>query len=237
MSRTEPVACAVCGKSHDRAVLRPISSLSAGLTAEVQRETPGLAGDALICRADVARFRRLYLERLLEAERGQISRLDRDVLASLEAEVPISADPERDDAGPRSFGQRAADAVAAFGGSWHFILIFLAVLMVWMAVNSIALYRPYDPYPCILLNLVLSCIAALQAPIIMMSQRRQEAKDRIRAENDYRVNLKAELEIRALHDKIDHQMARQWERLAAIQQMQIELMEEAAQTAPGGRPG
>jgi len=213
--------------------LRPVASLSAGLTAELQREAPGLGADALICRADIARLRRLYLERLLEAERGQISRLDRDVLASLEAEATISADPDRSNAEARSFGQRAADAVAGFGGSWHFILIFLAVLVAWMMVNSIALLRPYDPFPFILLNLVLSCIAALQAPVIMMSQRRQEAKDRIRAENDFRVNLKAEREIRALHHKIDHQMARQWERLAAIQQMQIELMEDAARGAEG----
>lgn len=206
------------------------------MSAELHRDHPDAGQDALICRTDVARLRRLYMERLLEAERGQISRLDRDVLASLEADVPISADPDQGLAGPRSFGQRAADAVAAFGGSWHFILIFLGVLAVWMVVNALVLLRPYDPYPFILLNLVLSCIAALQAPIIMMSQRRQEAKDRIRAENDYRVNLKAELEIRALHDKIDHQMARQWERLAAIQQMQIELLEDAAQTSPAPPP-
>ena len=116
-----------------------------------------------------------------------------------------------------------------FGGSWTFILSFLVVLIVWMVVNVMVLSaKPFDPYPFILLNLVLSCIAALQAPVIMMSQRRQETKDRLRAENDYRVNLKSELEIRQLHEKIDHQLAHQWKKLAELQQIQIELLEENA---------
>ena len=105
---------------------------------------------------------------------------------------------------------------------------FCAVLVGWMAANTVAIARAFDPYPFILLNLVLSCVAALQAPIIMMSQRRQEAKDRLRAENDYKVNLKAELEIRHLHEKLDHLLARQWERLAEIQRIQIEMLEEMA---------
>ncbi len=95
-----------------------------------------------------------------------------------------------------------------------------------MALNSLAAAETFDPYPFILLNLVLSCIAALQAPIIMMSQRRQEAKDRARAENDYRVNLKAELEIRALHEKVDHIITRQWQRLAEIQALQLDLLRD-----------
>jgi len=101
------------------------------------------------------------------------------------------------------------------------------VLVAWVAINIVGLMsRPFDPYPFILLNLVLSCLAALQAPIIMMSQGRKEAKDRRRAESDYQVNLKAELEIRQLHEKVDHQLARQWDRLAEMQQIQIEILEE-----------
>jgi len=120
-----------------------------------------------------------------------------------------------------------ADHVAAFGGSWTFILSFCGLLVIWMLLNVTGvLFKIFDPYPFILLNLVLSCLAALQAPIIMMSQRRQESKDRLRGENDYRVNLKAELEIRQLHEKIDHHLAHQWERLAEMQQIQIEMLEE-----------
>jgi uncharacterized membrane protein len=119
--------------------------------------------------------------------------------------------------------------VADFGGSWNFIGLFALVLVVWMAFNVwVASRAVFDPYPFILLNLVLSCVAALQAPIIMMSQKRQEAKDRLRAENDYRVNLKAELEIRNLHEKVDHLITRQWERLAEIQQIQLEIMQDLA---------
>lgn len=126
-----------------------------------------------------------------------------------------------------SFGARLADGIASFGGSWAFIIVFGVFIMLWITVNVLALlWKPPDPYPFILLNLILSCLAALQAPVIMMSQNRQEAKDRLRSEHDYRVNLKAELEIRQLHEKIDHLLLHQWERLAEIQQVQIELLNE-----------
>ncbi|QCP85367.1 DUF1003 domain-containing protein [Cereibacter sphaeroides] len=122
-----------------------------------------------------------------------------------------------------------ADRLARLGGSWGFLIGFALVLALWMAVNVTGLVVGiFDPYPFILLNLMLSTLAAIQAPIIMMSQRRQEEKDRLRSENDYRVNLKAELEIRHLHETLEHHLARQWERLEAIQRLQIELLEEAA---------
>jgi uncharacterized membrane protein len=121
-----------------------------------------------------------------------------------------------------------SDRLASFGGSWTFISLFGVVLLVWMGFNIVVVgVSKFDPYPFILLNLVLSCLAAIQAPIIMMSQKRQEAKDRLRSENDYRVNLKAELEIRHLHEKMDHLLTRQWERLAEIQQIQLDAMQEA----------
>lgn len=102
-----------------------------------------------------------------------------------------------------TFGQRAADAVAKFAGSWAFIFSFLMMMLIWMTVNVLMAARAFDAYPFILLNLVLSCIAAIQAPLIMMSQNRREEKDRLRAENDYRVNLKNELVIADLHEKLD----------------------------------
>jgi uncharacterized membrane protein len=128
-----------------------------------------------------------------------------------------------------TFGEHMADKLAVYAGSWRFISIFLAVLLLWICINTVVLIqKPFDPYPFILLNLILSCIAAIQAPIIMMSQNRQEAKDRLRSEHDYRVNLKAELEIRHLHEKIDHLLMTQWQRLLEIQEVQTELMEELA---------
>ena len=119
-----------------------------------------------------------------------------------------------------------SDQLAKFGGSWTFLTVFALFLAIWMLINSRRGAEPFDPYPFILLNLILSTIAAIQAPIIMMSQHRQEAKDRLRSLNDYRVNLKAELEIRHLHEKIDHLINNQWQRLAEIQQLQFETMEE-----------
>ena len=125
-----------------------------------------------------------------------------------------------------TLGQRIADTVAATMGSWNFIIIQSAILAVWIVANLLAVVKHWDPYPFILLNLLLSCIAAIQAPIIMMSQRRQESKDRLRSFNDYRVNLKAELEVRHLHEKLDYLISRQWTRLAEMQQMQLDAMHE-----------
>ena len=114
-------------------------------------------------------------------------------------------------------GEALADRIATFGGSWKFIIVFGSVLGTWIVINALVLRaKPFDPYPFILLNLILSCLAAIQAPVIMMSQNRQEAKDRLRSEHDYRINLKAELEIRHLHEKLDHLLSHQWERLAEI---------------------
>ena len=127
-----------------------------------------------------------------------------------------------------TFGQHIADKVATFGGSWTFIISFGMFLGLWMAANVVMASRSFDPYPFILLNLVLSTLAALQAPVIMMSQNRQASKDRLKADLDYEVNLKAELEIRHLHEKIDHILTRQWERLAEIQQIQLEMMQDPA---------
>ncbi|MEH6726418.1 MAG: DUF1003 domain-containing protein, partial [Hyphomicrobiales bacterium] len=167
------------------------------------------------------------VEGLLEKERGELTVLDRQVIESLESGQLVSQNllDQAEDAA--TFGERMADKVAIFGGSWMFIISFTMILIIWITVNAIGLLvQPFDPYPFILLNLVLSSLAALQAPIIMMSQRRQEGKDRLRAENEYRVNLKAELEIRQLHEKMDHQLAQQWNKLAEMQQIQIELLEE-----------
>nr|CAD6619530.1 hypothetical protein RTCK_03808 [Rhizobium sp. TCK] len=219
--------CVVCGRSLPIRQMHEIHELRPALQAMIAEQVGDIDDQSLICERDLSRYRRLYVEKLLNDERGELSELDRRVLDSFVtggSTVQSSADLVLES--ERRFGERAADAVASFGGSWSFILLFCAVLLLWMSVNISGLFvEPFDPYPFILLNLVLSCVAALQAPIIMMSQKRQEAKDRQRAESDYMVNLRAELEIRQLHEKIDHQMAKQWERLTELQQIQIELLE------------
>ena len=225
--KTDSVTCEVCEKSFDRVQARPWSLVRPGVSKLIARDRPDWADGQFICRRDLAIYRRQHLEQLLEQERGELSALDQEVIASLEHGQIISQIPEEMMQERETFGERMADYVATFGGSWTFILSFCALLVVWMILNVTgALFNIFDPYPFILLNLVLSCLAALQAPIIMMSQRRQESKDRLRGENDYKVNLKAELEIRQLHEKIDHHLAHQWERLAEMQQIQIEMLEE-----------
>jgi len=224
----ETGTCAVCGQTHPRAELHGYDAVRPGVSALIAADHPDWGPDGLICARDLARYRRDYVEDLLDQERGELSRLDREVLDSLATHSVIAADPEREIEERASFGERLADRVAEFGGSWTFILSFAVFLAIWMALNVLRL-TGFDPYPFILLNLVLSCMAAVQAPIIMMSQRRQETKDRLRAENDYRVNLKAELEVRLLHEKIDHQMAVQWEKLAELQRIQIEAIAEQSQ--------
>src|SRR5262249_41714144 len=149
------------------------------------------------------------------------------VAESIASHETLAENVEQEFDEQRTLGEKMSDVIAAFGGSWSFILLFAAVLAGWIAFNLIVPSSDrFDEYPFILLNLVLWTLAAVQAPIIMMSQKRQEAKDRLRSESDYRVNLKAELEIRHLHEKMDHLISRQWQRLAEIQQMQIETMHE-----------
>jgi len=206
----------------------PVDVVRPSFARILDQRKPEWRCTGLICQADLAAARRSYVEELLTKERGELTRLDEDVLRSLERHQTLSSDVDAAYAQASTFGERLADVVSSFGGSWTFIVAFMAVIAAWIAVNTISLVfaDQFDPYPYILLNLVLSCLAALQAPIIMMSQRRLEAKDRLRAENDYRVNLKAELEIRHLHEKLDHLLIKQWERLTEIQQIQLELMED-----------
>lgn len=227
MTKTAHCICQLCQHSFPKSQVVPWIAVRPGVSALIKAELPDWQEGSSICRPDLARFRRRYVETLLSDERGELSALDRDVVDSLANGQIISRSPSDVQTTPATFGERTADYVAEFGGSWTFILSFGAVLVVWITINAIGLMvQPFDPYPFILLNLVLSCLAALQAPIIMMSQRRQETKDRLRAENDYRVNLKAELEIRQLHEKLDHQLMHQWEKLATLQQIQIDLLEE-----------
>lgn len=219
--------CHCCGRSFPVSKLRGWVSVRPGVSDLIKQDFPEWGEGKYICREDLSRFRGGYVENLLEKERGELSDLDRQVIESLQTGQIVSQNMIDDDGEKATFGEYMADRVASFGGSWTFILLFSGILVFWMSINMLALMsRPFDPYPFILLNLVLSSLAALQAPIIMMSQRRQETKDRRRSENDYRVNLKAELEIRQLHEKMDHQLAQQWDKLAEMQQIQIEILEE-----------
>jgi uncharacterized membrane protein len=146
---------------------------------------------------------KLLAQRLLELDYKDIKERERRVIERVAKRIAVSRDPSELHLEGQTFGARLADRVAEIGGSWSFVIAFGVVLLAWVVLNSVALASPFDPYPYILLNLFLSMLAAAQAPIIMMSQNRQAAKDRLQATHDYEVNLKAEFEIMALHEKLD----------------------------------
>jgi uncharacterized membrane protein len=217
--------CRLCGKSEPQmlpaALVRPI------LVEEIKKQYPDWKPEGYICHSDLNRFRSEYIQGLLESEKGELSSLDQEVLDSLKRHETLASNVDDEYVKTFTLGEKLADRLADFGGSWTFIVIFGALLLGWVVLNSAVLVtRPFDPYPFIFLNLILSCLAAIQAPVIMMSQNRQEAKDRLRSQHDYQINLKAELEIRHLHEKLDHLLSRQWERLVAIQQVQLDVLSE-----------
>lgn len=167
-----------------------------------------------------------YINELLQEEAAEFLRLNQIVADALEEEELITQKLKNPTKEPTTTGQRLADKVAKFGGSWAFIISFFIVLISWIVYNLKApTQKIFDPYPFILMNLILSCIAAIQAPIIMMSQNRKEEKDRQRAENDYMINLKAEIQIRALHHKIDLLMQEQLKKLMESQTEQIKILQ------------
>jgi len=219
--------CIVCGKTFPVRSLIPAAAVRDVIASEILHDHPEWSLDAFICRPDLTAYRSKYVQSLLESEKGELTGLEQEVIDSMRAHELLSRNVEADFEQSWSFGERLADHIASFGGSWAFLMTFGAFLAIWIGINTIVIVvHPPDPYPFILLNLVLSCLAAIQAPIIMMSQNRQEAKDRLRSQHDYQVNLKAELEIRHLNDKIDHLLSHQWERLARIQEVQIDLLSE-----------
>jgi uncharacterized membrane protein len=201
--------------------------LRPSLSEFIRKRHPGLDPKGFICFSDLNNFRRDYVKGVLQDEIGELSALDHEVIDSLQKNEILSENIGKEFEKELTFGERLSDRIADFGGSWTFLITFGAVLVIWIVINTVVLAtRAFDPFPFILMNLILSCLAAVQAPIIMMSQNRAEARDRARAENDYKVNLKAELEIRHLHEKIDYLLRKQYNRLFEIQEIQIELLEE-----------
>ncbi len=171
----------------------------------IKNEYPNFNENSSITSNEIKTFNDRYISDLLVNEIGELTELEKKVLNSLKENKTLSTDDDDNSKAKLTFGQKLADKVASFGGSWTFIMSFGLFMLIWISLNVIIFTnKEFDPYPFILLNLILSCLAALQAPIIMMSQNRQEEKDRERAKKDYMINLKSELEIRILHEKLDH---------------------------------
>ncbi len=219
--------CDICKKSFQDDELITGHGIRHEIESLIQKDNPKWTDQSRICKTDFYKYRDLYVTGLVDDESGQLKVLHNSVLKSIMDNEIITLSSNEVIQKKMSIGDNIADNVAAFGGSWKFIIIFFSVLFVWILLNSyLLLSKPFDPYPFILMNLILSCIAAIQAPIIMMSQNRQTVKDRIQSENDYKVNLKAEIEVRTLHEKVDHLLLDQWSKMMEIQKMQLEMLEE-----------
>lgn len=198
-----------------------------GIFQLIKTNFPQFGKEDFISIAELNKYRRLYLTSLIIQEKGEVDEIDRDVMDAIKNNSILSENIQDELESELTFGQRLADKVAAFGGSWTFIITFFSFIVIWMAINVWVLAtKPFDPFPFILLNLILSCLAAIQAPIIMMSQNRQEQKDRQRGEHDYKINLKAELEIKLLSEKIDHLLVHQNKKLLEIQELQTDYLED-----------
>ena len=192
----------------------------------IREDHPKFKTKENIANSELNIYREKYISKFLQSEVGELTDLHKNVIKSLSEDTSFVSKVE-DEPDVRTFGQVVADKVADFGGSWTFIISFFVFILIWIASNVyILLNKGFDPYPFILLNLILSCLAALQAPVIMMSQNRQEEKDRERAKKDYMINLKSELEIRMLDEKIDHLIMHQQQELIEIQKVQIEMMND-----------
>jgi uncharacterized membrane protein len=229
MSKNTPVArCAVCQHERPTQICIGVDAVRPTLAEFIQGRHPAaLEPNARICRACLGAERGAYGLEELERDRGELSAVEEEVSRKAAEHIAIASHIDETLQERLTLGQRVADRVAAAGGSWPFLILFMATIAVWIAFNGSLLGRAaFDPYPYILLNLVLSCVAAVQAPIIMMSQNRAAARDRLEADEDFKINLKAEIEIAALHEKLDHLLQVQWARLLEIQQSQLEVLGE-----------
>jgi uncharacterized membrane protein len=193
----------------------------------IQKENPQFSHESYLSISELNKYREKAISDYMVKEVGELSELEKTVLTSIKGNTTLTDKIEGEEGQLLTIGQRIADKVALFGGSWTFIIIFGVFILIWIFINVYWLVnKGFDPYPFILLNLILSCLAALQAPVIMMSQNRQEEKDRDRSKKDYMINLKSELEIRTLHEKIDHFIMDQQQELLELQKVQIDMMND-----------
>jgi uncharacterized membrane protein len=211
-----PISEKISGKAVRRSILNLI-----------QKDNPQFTTDNYLSISELNIYRENYIEHFLNNQISDLTDLEKTVLDSLKDNTTLTDKIDVEESQTMTFGQRIADKVATFGGSWTFIISFGLFLLLWISLNIFWLSdKGFDPYPFILLNLILSSLAAIQAPVIMMSQNRQESKDRERSKKDYMINLKSELEIRMLHEKIDHLTINQQQEVIEIHKVQIEMLND-----------
>lgn len=204
-----------------------ISELDKELQKFILKVDTGLTAASTISHISLLNFRFQYINQLLKNEVSTSKQFDHELKHKIRTQQVHIKNVNDALKTKETFGQRIADGIAKFGGSWTFIIAFIFILVAWITLNTLPLFfEPFDKFPYILLNLALSCLAAIQAPIILMSQNRQTERDRVEADNDYEVNVKSEVEIHLLHEKIDYLLKSKWQHLTELQQLQIELLQE-----------
>lgn len=227
MSRKGKKKCEICDNFFQLSDLYPLAMLRSNQFANAKERFPDLEPSGFICYPDLRKINALHFEKILQKERGSLTELEREVLESIEQHDILSENIETEFERGQTFGQKLSDKIAQFGGSWTFVTLFTCMILVWMMINSFQIMSlDFDPYPYILLNLVLSTLAAIQAPIIMMSQNRQAFKDRLSQENDYQINLKSELQIRQLNTRMDVFMKHYWQRMSDLTVKTEEILTE-----------
>lgn len=219
--------CQVCEREFSLNDLYPNSLIRNSVLRVAKQHYPKINEEGFVCFQDLRRISALHSEVLLKQEKGALSVLEQEVIESLKDQDLLSENVNEEFEEKLTFGQKLSDKLATFGGSWTFLIIFGVVVFIWTSINSLQLFdRRFDPYPYILLNLVLSCVAAIQAPVIMMSQNRQAAKDRLQMEHDYLVNLKAELQVRQLNTRMELFMRHHWQKMHEIIRLQEEMIQD-----------
>lgn len=218
----------ISGESYPLSEKVNAHAISAGLLNMIIKDKPQFNDQSSLSLKELNAYRMQYISTYLSKEVHTLTDMEQKVMQTLNDNSIITKEVDStEETSGDTVGQKVADKVASFGGSWTFIIAFGMFILLWIAANVYLLAnKGFDPYPFILLNLILSCLASLQAPVIMMSQNRQEEKDRQRAKKDYMINLKAEIELRALHEKIDHLIIHQQQELLEIQRIQIEMMND-----------
>ncbi|HIW71550.1 MAG TPA: DUF1003 domain-containing protein [Candidatus Levilactobacillus faecigallinarum] len=227
---TAGLTCLVDGESISMETSLQLTELDPGLRNRIKRDYPQAKATDYICGHHLLKYRLERVDSMINADLKQTKKINQKLTRALQSDDYDIIDVNEVLNDNLTFGQKVSDDVARFGGSWGFILVFMFVLLSWMIINGLHLFGVnFDNYPYILLNLVLSCVAAVQAPIIMMSQNRSADRDRMMAENDYHVNLKSEHELRLLHAKVDHLAQNQVPHTMEIERFQLEILGEIRQ--------
>ena len=230
MTEKEQLTCLVDGEPISLETSLQLAELEAGLRNRIKRDYPQSKVTDYICGHHLLKYRLDHVDAMINADLKQTKKINHKLTKALQSDDYDIIDVNESLTNSLTFGQKVSDEVARFGGSWGFIFIFMFVLLGWMIVNGLHLFGvDFDNYPFILLNLVLSCVAAIQAPIIMMSQNRSADRDRMMAENDYHVNLKSEHELRLLHAKVDHLAQNQVPHTMEVERFQLEILGEMRQ--------